>query len=77
MILCVVSARHMPRFFKMASMSLKSDGALVYNRAFNLGESETKLVDVADVFRIRFDMAQDDTTPDTEPSLGAGRVLCD
>jgi hypothetical protein len=60
-----------------ASMSLKSDGALVYNRAFNLGESETKLVDVTDVFRIRFDMAQDDTTPDTEPSLGAGRVLCD
>jgi hypothetical protein len=60
-----------------ASMSLKSDGAVVYNRAFNLGESETKLVDVTDVFRIRFDMAQDDTTPDTEPSLGAGRVLCD
>jgi hypothetical protein len=60
-----------------AAMSLKSDGALVYLRAFNLGESETKLVDVTDVFRIRFDMAQDDTTPDTEPSLGAGRVLCD
>ena len=34
-------------------------------------------MDVTDVFRIRFDMAQDDTTPDTEPSLGAGRVLCD
>ena len=60
-----------------AAMSLKSDGAMVYLRAFNLGESETKLVDVTDVFRIRFDMAQDDTTPDTEPSLGAGRVLCD
>jgi hypothetical protein len=59
------------------TMSLKSDGAVVYNRAFNLGESETKVVDVTDVFRIRFDMAQDDTTPDTEPSLGAGRVLCD
>ena len=48
-----------------------------YLRAFNLGESDTKVVDVTDVFRIRFDMAQDDTTPDTEPSLGAGRVLCD
>ena len=60
-----------------ATMTMKSDGVLVYGRAFNLGESETKLVDVTGVFRIRFDMAQDDTTPDTEPSLGAGRVLCD
>ena len=60
-----------------AFMSLKSDGAIAYARAFNLGESDTKLVDVTGVFRIRFDMAQDDTTPDTEPSLGAGRVLCD
>ena len=60
-----------------ASMSLKADGAVAYARAFNLGESETKLVDVTAVFRIRFDMAQDDTTPDTEPSLGSGRVLCD
>jgi hypothetical protein len=60
-----------------ATMWLSADGALVYGRAFNLGESETKLVDVTDVFRIRLDTAQDDTTPDTEPSVGAGRVLCD
>jgi hypothetical protein len=60
-----------------AFMTLKADGAVAFARAFNLGESDTKVVDVTDVFRIRFDMAQDDTTPDTEPSLGAGRVLCD
>ena len=58
-----------------ATMSLEADGAVVYNRAFNLGESETKVVDVSDVFRIRFAWRRG-TTPDT-PSLGAGRVLCD
>jgi hypothetical protein len=60
-----------------ATMFLSADGVLAYGRAFNLGESDTKHVDVTDVFRIRFDTAQDDTTPDTEPSIGAGRVLCD
>jgi len=60
-----------------ATMFLSADGVLAYGRAFDLGESETRLVDVTDVFRIRFDTAQDTTTPDTEPSVGAGRVLCD
>lgn len=60
-----------------ATIWLSADGALLYGRAFNLGESETKLIDVSDVFRMRLDTAQDATTPDTEPSVGAARVLCD
>ena len=60
-----------------AGISMTADGALAYARNFNLGESETKLFDVTDVFRIRFDTAQDNTTPDTEPSFGAAQVRCD
>ena len=32
---------------------------------------------MTNVYRVRIDMAQDTTTPDTEPSAGAARVLCD
>ena len=54
-----------------------NDGTAAYGRVFNLGESELVSIPVTDVYRVRIDMAQDITTPDTEPSAGAARVLCD
>ena len=60
-----------------AGISITTDGALAYARNFNLGEADTKLFDVTDVYRIRLDTAQDNATPDTEPSSGAARVRCD
>jgi hypothetical protein len=60
-----------------ATLQLMEDGVVSYNRTFDLGQSEPKSIDVTGVFRIRFDYAQVADTPATEPSLGAGRVLCD
>ena len=60
-----------------ASMFVNADTALIYARNLNLGESDTKLFDVSDVYRLRIDTTQDNATPDTEPSVGAARVRCD
>jgi len=59
------------------SVLVANDGTPVYSRVFNLGESELRSISVENVYRLRIDMAQDATTPDTEPSAGAARVLCD
>ena len=60
-----------------AGILITTDGALAYARNFNLGEADTKLFDVTDIYRIRLDTAQDNATPDTEPSFGAARFRCD
>ncbi len=60
-----------------ATLQVRSDGALAYDRTFGLGESEAKSIDVSDVYRLRIDFAQVADTPVTEPAIGAGRVLCD
>lgn len=60
-----------------ASIKISRDGVAVYQRDFNLGESESLSIDVEDVFRVRLDFAQLNGTPATEPSAGAARVLCD
>jgi hypothetical protein len=60
-----------------ATIQLAADGTVFYNRIFDLGQSEPLSLDVAGVYRIRFDMTQVATTPVTEPSAGAARVLCD
>ena len=60
-----------------ATLQVRSDGALAYDRTFGLGESEAKSIDVSDVYRLRIDFAQVADTPVTEPGIGAGRVLCD
>ena len=49
----------------------------MYSRLFDLGQSEFVRFDVSDVYRIRLDFDQAAETPDTEPSAGAARVLCD
>jgi hypothetical protein len=54
-----------------------SDGVAKYARTFNLGESELKTIDVTGVYRMRIDFSQVTTTPDTEPTAAAARVLCD
>ena len=59
------------------SVLVTNDGTPSYSRLFNLGESQLVSIPVTDVYRLRIDMAQDVTTPDTEPSAGAARVLCD
>lgn len=60
-----------------ASIAVSQDGTVAYFRTFDLGQSEFKRFDVADVFRVRIDFAQEAGTPTTEPSAGAARVLCD
>jgi hypothetical protein len=60
-----------------ATILMGQDGAPVYARTFDLGQSEAFSKDVTDVYRIRFDFVQVPETPQTEPSIGAGRVLCD
>jgi hypothetical protein len=60
-----------------ATMQLKQEGVVTYDRTFGLGESEAVSVDVRDVYRLRIDYAQVAGTPATEPSFGAARVLCD
>jgi len=60
-----------------AAIHVAWDGALKYARIFDLGQSEFKRFDVTDVYRVRIDFGQITTTPDTEPSAGAARVLCD
>jgi hypothetical protein len=60
-----------------AALTVRNDGVLVYDRTFGLGESDAKSIDVSNVYRLRFDFAQVADTPPTEPSVGAGRVLCD
>ena len=60
-----------------AAISVSSDGVGVYSRTFDLGQSELVTTDVTGVYRIRLDFAQVAGTPPTEPSAGAGRVLCD
>ena len=60
-----------------ATILLGQDAAPVYARTFDLGQSEAFTKDVTDVYRIRFDFVQVPETPQTEPSIGAGRVLCD
>ncbi len=54
-----------------------SDGVVKYARTFNLGESELRTIDVTGVYRMRLDLGQVTTTPDTEPTAAAARVLCD
>jgi hypothetical protein len=60
-----------------ASINVSWDGAVAYTRLFDLGQSEFKMFDVTDVYRVRIDFAQVADTPPTEPSAGAARVLCD
>jgi hypothetical protein len=60
-----------------ASILVRNDGVNVYHRVFDLGQSDPKTIDVSGVYRLRMDFAQVVTTPDTEPSAGAARVLCD
>jgi NPCBM/NEW2 domain len=60
-----------------AILQVRNDGVLAYDRNFGLGESEAKTIDVSDVYRLRIDFAQVPETPATEPSVGAGRILCD
>ena len=60
-----------------AILQVRSDGVLAYDRNFGLGESDAKSIDVSNVYRLRLDFAQVAGTPATEPSVGAGRVLCD
>jgi hypothetical protein len=60
-----------------AAVQVMEDGVVAYVRHFGLGESELKLFDVSDVYRVRIDFAQELTTPVTEPAAGAARVLCD
>ena len=60
-----------------AIISLTSDGVVKYSRTFNLGESDAQDMDVSGVYRMRLDVAQVTTTPDTEPAAGTARVLCD
>ncbi len=60
-----------------ASIVLRNDGVVGYAHDFVLGESALTTISVDNVYRVRIDMAQDTTTPDTEPSAGAARVLCD
>jgi hypothetical protein len=60
-----------------AGIAARNDGVQVYGRLFDLGQSELKQINVTGVYRLRMDFAQVDTTPDTEPSAGAARVLCD
>ncbi len=60
-----------------ATLQVRSDGVLAYDRTFGLGESEAKSIDVSNVYRLRIDFAQVPETPATEPSVGSGRVLCD
>jgi hypothetical protein len=60
-----------------ASLQVRNDGVLAYDRTFGLGESDAQNMDVTNVFRLRIDFAQVADTPVTEPSVGAGRVLCD
>ena len=60
-----------------ATITVASDGEVAYTRSFDLGQSDAKSIDVSDVFRIRIDYSQVPMTPVTEPSIGAGRVLCD
>jgi NPCBM/NEW2 domain len=60
-----------------ATVFVNADGVLVYGRAFALGESELRKVDVTGVYRLRMDFRQTANTPPTEPSAGAARVLCD
>jgi hypothetical protein len=60
-----------------ASLQVRSDGVVAYDRTFGLGESEAKSIDVGNVYRLRVDFAQVADTPVTEPAIGAGRVLCD
>jgi hypothetical protein len=60
-----------------ATLQVRNDGVLAYDRTFGLGESEAKTIDVTNVYRLRVDFAQVADTPVTEPAIGAGRVLCD
>ena len=60
-----------------ATLKLTEDGVVVYSRLFDLGQSEAVALDVTDVYRMRLDYAQDETTPDTEPAAGSARALCD
>ena len=60
-----------------ATIQIAADGTVLVNRTFDLGQSETSSFDVTGIYRIRFDMNQVATTPVTEPSAGAARVLCD
>jgi hypothetical protein len=60
-----------------ATIKATTDGTAVYVRAFSLGESEAKTIDVTDVYRVRLDFWQTPMTPVTEPSAGAAKVLCD
>lgn len=60
-----------------ADIKASRDGVAAYERAFDLGQSESLSIDVEDVYRIRLDFTQLNGTPATEPSAGAARVLCD
>jgi hypothetical protein len=60
-----------------ASIAVVADSVAKYFRTFDLGVSDPQSLDVTGVYRMRIDFAQITTTPDTEPALGAARVLCD
>ena len=60
-----------------ASIAVVADSVAKYFRTFDLGVSDPQSLDVTNVYRMRIDFAQITTTPDTEPALGAARVLCD
>lgn len=60
-----------------AGIFVNTDGTLAYARAFELGQSELRRIDVTDVYRVRMDFRQTTGTPATEPAAGAARVLCD
>jgi hypothetical protein len=59
------------------SIRLTNDGTVAYERVFDLGFSDSLSLDMTNVYRMRIDFGQVPTTPATEPSAGAARVLCD